>query len=193
MTDGSTMLRVTGSAAQAIVNPSILATLHFDVKAGTSGQVPLSLADLAGDISGAAPGSSSISITAPATTPRVVQPSQSSPAEGTQQLEVPSAAHLSPAERLAALEVHGEVPTVTLVAEAEGLLRQLSPVCDQDSETIVTTIDDSLRFIYSNTGRRESAMDMANAVVSTAAAFQEHDCVKVVRLIAATEVESTQH
>jgi len=84
--------------------------------------------------------------------------------------------------------VHGETPTPSLVEDGERVLRRLSTECNQDTETIVMNIEVSIGFIHDEIGLRESAMDMADAVDAAASAFQDRDCVKAMRTIAAGEV-----
>jgi hypothetical protein len=105
----------------------------------------------------------------------------------------PPQIHLSPAERLATLEAHGETPTPSLVEGAERMLRRLSTECNQDTETIVMNIEVSIGFIHDEIGLRESAMDMADAVDAAASAFHDRDCVKAMRAIAAGEVMSAKN
>lgn len=98
--------------------------------------------------------------------------------------------HVSPAERLARLEVHGDNPTPYLVAEAETVLRKLSVACEEDTETIVLNLEASIDVIYSEMGVRESAMDLADATEAAATTFNEHKCVDAMRITAAAEIMS---
>jgi hypothetical protein len=152
MTDGITTLRVTGSATRAVLNPAILATLHFDVQNGASGQVRLSLADLGGDIAGAGSAPASMTITA---SPAVA----TAPSHDTSTKPDSRAA----AVRLSVFETGMSAPPTAVVTQFQGILDTLGPYCTDSPDHIADAMIASVERL----GARGNIDVLSNLVQST--------------------------